>query len=357
MEKFLSDMAKEKPLRFSSEQLKHFTNNFSTQLGSGGFGVVYKGAFPNGVHIAVKVLKNNLGKRVEEQFMAEVATMGRTYHINLVRLYGFCFDSTLQALVYEFMENGSLDGLLFQQNPKNIDWGIALGTAKGIAYLHEECQQRIIHYDIKPGNVLLDSNFNPKVADFGLARLCSRDDTHVELSGIKGTPGYAAPEVWMPYPVTHKCDVYSFGMLLLEMVGRRRNRVGGDLSGTSKEWLPRWVYEKVEGKAVVEMMEELGVEEASRDNAERAALVALWCVQYLPTARPNMSDVVRMLEGSVQIPTPPNPFAHLVEDGGGIDGTSSSTWGWGGTTSTSASNRTYPFSLERRIDIVDNATF
>ena len=114
-----------------------------------------------------------------------------------------------------FLENSMLESEKLRE--------IAVGTAKAIAYLHEECQQRIIHYDIKPGNILLDSKFTPKVADFGLAKLCNRDNTHITLTGGRGTPGYAAPDLWMPLPITHKCDVYSYGMLLFEIVGRRRN--------------------------------------------------------------------------------------------------------------------------------------
>ena len=254
------------------------------------------------------------------------------------------------------MPYGSLDHVLFGGDAAHLDWGrlhrIAVGTAKGIAYLHEECEQKIIHHDIKPGNVLLDENYKPKVGDFGLARLSNPDNTHVVMSGFKGTPGYAAPEVWTSY-VSHKCDVYSFGMLLFEIVGRRRNHVGGELSGTSKEWLPRWVYEKaVERKEVGELLAELGVidggsaEESER--AERAVMVGLWCVQYLPTARPNMSDVVRMLEGGAGIPQPPNPFAHLV-DAGGI-GVGSTTWG--SSTDTEAMNQTFPLMYEKRIDIL-----
>ncbi|GMQ03215.1 hypothetical protein CsSME_00049097 [Camellia sinensis var. sinensis] len=182
MERFLQDLAKERPVRFTAQQLCSFTTNYATRLGLGGFGVVYKGQFPNGVKIAVKVLNRSLDKGAEEQFMAEVSTIGRTYHINLVRLYGFCYDHIMSALVYEYMENGSLDKHLFSDT-QAIEWvklhEIAIGTAKGITYLHEECQQRIIHYDIKPGNVLLDANFFPKVADFGLAKLCNRDNTHV----------------------------------------------------------------------------------------------------------------------------------------------------------------------------------
>jgi hypothetical protein len=245
MERFLSNMAREKPIRFSPEQLAEFTENFSTILGSGGFGVVFKGQFPNGAQVAVKVLNGELNKQVEEQFMAEVSTMGRTYHFNLVRLYGFCFDPTIRALVYECMENGSLDRFLFSSNDQEMEWeklhDIAIGTAKGIAYLHEECQERIIHYDIKPANVLLDKNWNPKVADFGLAKLCNRGSSHLLLTNRRGTPGYAAPELWKPYPVTLKCDVYSFGMLLFEIVGRRRNF--DDNQNESRQWLPRWTWD------------------------------------------------------------------------------------------------------------------
>ncbi|MBA0729281.1 hypothetical protein Golax_000033, partial [Gossypium laxum] len=222
MDKFLDDMEREKPIRFTSQQLWIATDNFANLLGSGGFGAVYKGMFSNGTMVAVKVLYGSSDKRIEEQFMAEVSTIGRVHHFNLVRLYGFCFEQNLRALVYEYMENGSLDKFLFGED-KKLGFqqlrSIAVGTAKGIAYLHEECQHRIIHYDIKPGNVLLDAKFLPKVADFGLAKLCNRENTHVTMTGGRGTPGYAAPELWAPFAVTHKCDVYSFGMLLFEIIG------------------------------------------------------------------------------------------------------------------------------------------
>ncbi|KAL8139549.1 hypothetical protein V2J09_005570 [Rumex salicifolius] len=293
------------------------TVNRFHKLGKGGFGVVYRGLLPEGVPVAVKVLNNNLTKQlVEEQFMAEVNSIGRTYHLNLVKLYGYCFEPKLKALVYEFMPNGSLDQILFGEIQTELDWGkrhrIAVGTAKGIAYLHEECQQKITHHDIKPGNVLLDSRMNPKVADFGLARLSNRDSTHVVMSGFKGTPGYAAPEVWTSY-VTHKCDVYSFGMMLFEIVGRRRNHVS-ELSGTSKEWLPRWTHQKIKDGEAAEMLAECGVEAGEQQTAaERVLKVALWCVQYSPGMRPEMSVVVKMLEGEMEVPPPPNPFAYLEE--------------------------------------------
>ncbi|XVE71839.1 hypothetical protein DITRI_Ditri10aG0183800 [Diplodiscus trichospermus] len=312
MDKFLSDMEREKPIRFTSQQLRIATDNFTNSLGSGGFGAVYKGIFSNGNMVAVKVLDGTSDKRIEEQFMAEVSTIGRVHHFNLVRLYGFCFERNLRALVYEYMKNGSLDKFLYSEDRKlsfQQLQEIAVGTAHGIAYLHEECQHRIIHYDIKPGNILLDAKFFPKVADFGLAKLCNREKTHVTMTGGRGTPGYAAPELWMPYPVTHKCDVYSFGMLLFEIIGKRRNH---DINlPESQEWFPRWVWKKMENGSLAELMIVCGIEDKDRDMAERMIKIAFWCVQYRPESRPLMSNVVKMLEGAMEIPVPPNPFAHL----------------------------------------------
>jgi serine/threonine protein kinase len=240
MDKFLNDMEREKPIRFTSQQLRIATDNFTNLLGAGGFGSVYKGIFSNGTIVAVNVLYGSSDKRIEEQFMAEVITIGRVHHFNLVRLYGFCFEKNMRAVVYEYMGNGSLDKYLFHE--KNILGfeklhEIAVGTARGVAYMHEECKQRIIHYDIKPENILLDEKFCPKVADFGLAKLCNREKTHITMTGGRGTPGYAAPEMWMPFPITHKCDVYSFGMLLFEIIGRRRN-LNIQLP-ESQQWFPR----------------------------------------------------------------------------------------------------------------------
>lgn len=318
MERFFLELARDQPIRFTAQQMFTFTDNYSTVLGSGGFGKVYKGQFPNGVKIAVKVLNRGAGSSVEEQFMAEVGTIGRTHHINLVKLYGFCYDQFMSALVYEYMENGSLDRHLFSET-RELEWEklheIAIGTAKGIAYLHEECQQRIIHYDIKPGNVLLDSNFNPKVADFGLAKLCNRDDTHVSMTGCRGTLGYLAPEFMLKnFPITYKCDVYSFGILLFEIVGRRRNAMGrGD--SESLNWFPKKVWEEYEKGELMALVEACEIEEKDRTTAERAGKVALWCVQDSPDARPPMSAVVKMLEGGVEVMPPPKPFHYLFSVG------------------------------------------
>jgi serine/threonine protein kinase len=317
METFLQEVARQKPVRFTAQQLCSFTSNYSTTLGAGGFGVVYKGQFPNGGEIAVKVLSRSSARTAEEQFMAEVGTIGRTYHRNLVRLYGFCYDQFMSALVYEYMENGSLDKYLFGDK-QEIEWeklhDIAVGTAKGMAYLHEECQQRIIHYDIKPGNILVDANYFPKVADFGLAKLCNTDNTHITVSGYRGTPGYSAPEFLLQnHPITHKCDVYSFGMVLFEIVGRRRNT---NISPSeSLDWFPKHVWEECEKNELESMTVACGIEEKDREKAIRMSMIALWCVQDSPEARPPMSVVVKMLEGGVEIMPPPKPFHYLYSIG------------------------------------------
>lgn len=317
--RFLDDILREKPARFTPENLREFTGNYAERLGSGGFGVVYRGTFPNGVQVAVKILNRTLDRHAEEQFMAEVGTAGRTYHINLVRLYGFCFDATTKALVYECLENGSLDRFLFKhEHEKRRDdvlefdtlHRIVVGTARGLRYLHEECQHRIIHYDIKPGNVLLTADYSPKVADFGLAKLCNRDNTHLTMTGARGTPGYAAPELWLPLPVTHKCDVYSFGMLVFEILGRRRNLEFEHPE--SQEWYPKWVWQRFDQGRFDDVMTASGIQGKDREKAERMCKVALWCIQYQPEARPSMSNVVRMLEGEEEIARPVNPFSYMA---------------------------------------------
>lgn len=344
VEKFLHEIMNEKPMRFSSEQLACYTRGYASELGSGGFGVVYKGELPNGLQVAVKVLKMSMNKKVQEGFMAEIGTIGRTYHVHLVRLYGFCFEKATKALVYEFLEGGSLEKYLYhdddkeaEEGRKRLEWStlheIAVGTAKGIRYLHEECQQRIVHYDIKPANILLTANFVPKVADFGLARLGERENTHMSslTGGGRGTPGYAAPELWMALPTTEKCDVYSFGMVLFEILGRRRNY---DLAqAESREWFPKWVWDKYEQGDMDTIVSAAAgvVGEEDREKAETMCKVALWCVQFQPATRPTMSSVVRMLEGEMPIVPPVNPFHYVSFSGSGGENSSGSALTTGST--------------------------
>ncbi|XP_044320385.1 G-type lectin S-receptor-like serine/threonine-protein kinase At1g34300 [Triticum aestivum] len=187
-----------------------------------------------------------------------------------------------------------------------------VGVARGLRYLHEECQQKIVHYDVKPGNVLLDVGLAPKVAGFGLAQLMNRADTHATVSGMRGTPGYAAPELWMQVGVTEKCDVYSFGILLFEILGRRRNF--DEAAPESRRWFPKLAWAKYECDELAEVVDSRGSaeEEKGRETARSMCEVAFWCVQQLPKARPTMGTVVKMLEGEMYIPPRPNPFQHLM---------------------------------------------
>ncbi|XP_072961164.1 G-type lectin S-receptor-like serine/threonine-protein kinase SD2-5 [Typha angustifolia] len=211
------------PTRFTFEELKEASENFSEKLGEGGFGSVFEGKIGN-ERVAIKRL--DAFNQGEKQFLAEVETIGSIHHINLVRLIGFCAEKMHKLLVYEYMCNGSLDKWIFYKDQTvPLDWQtrckIITGIAKGLAYLHEECRQRIAHLDIKPQNILLDDKFNAEVADFGLAKLIERDQSQV-MTMMRGTPGYLAPE-WLTSMITEKVDIYSFGVVIVEIVCGRRN--------------------------------------------------------------------------------------------------------------------------------------
>ncbi|KAF3792351.1 Glycerophosphodiester phosphodiesterase protein kinase domain-containing [Nymphaea thermarum] len=312
VEKFLGNYQSLKPNRYSYSDLKKMTNHFREKLGEGGFGSVYRGRLPNGLPVAVKTLETS--KSNGDEFINEVATIGRVHHVNVVRLLGFCAERFKRALVYEFMPNGSLEKFIFssESKPCDLGWGklheIAVGVARGIEYLHQGCDQRILHFDIKPHNILLDHKFTPKISDFGLAKFCSKDQSIVSMAAARGTAGYIAPEVVSRNfgNVSYKSDVYSFGMLLLEMVGKRKN-IDVNVEHTSQVYFPEWIYNRVN------MQQELGagvvVAEEEDEIARKLVIVALWCIQLKPADRPNMKKVVQMLEGATEmLETPPNPF-------------------------------------------------
>ncbi|CAL9200331.1 G-type lectin S-receptor-like serine/threonine-protein kinase At2g19130 [Musa acuminata AAA Group] len=292
------------PFRYG--ELQHATKNFSHKLGEGGFGSVFKGWLPDSTVIAVKKLEGL--RQGEKQFRTEVSTIGTIQHVNLVRLLGFCSEGDKKLLVYEFMPKGSLDTLLFEPTPTALDWKtryqIAVGTARGLAYLHEQCRDCIIHCDIKPENILLDESFVPKVADFGLAKLVGRDFSRV-LTTMRGTRGYLAPEWIAGVAITAKADVYSYGMMLLEIISGRRNLTGPEEG--SHGFFPALVAGKlVDGE--VESLLDYGLGgEAESEEVERACRLACWCIQNDELSRPTMGQVVQVLEGFLEVNVPPIP--------------------------------------------------
>ncbi|KAJ0096577.1 hypothetical protein Patl1_27568 [Pistacia atlantica] len=311
VEEFLHKQQSWMPKRFSYSELMAVTNNFRDKLGQGGFGSVYEGQLHTGSLIAVKLLENS--KFNGEEFINEVSTIGRIHHVNVVKLVGFCSEGSNRALVYEFMPNGSLDRYIFSKESKrqSFSWEklheIALGTAHGIEYLHGGCDVCILHFDIKPHNILLDNHFVPKVADFGLAKFYPKENDFVSVSTIRGTIGYIAPELISRNfgAVSCKSDVYSFGMLLLEMVGGRRNSVM-KATHSSRAYFPSWVYDRIiEG----EDLELPNVSETEDVIAKKLCIIGLWCIQVRPADRPSMIKVMEMLEGSIDdLQMPPKPF-------------------------------------------------
>ncbi|CAA7049988.1 unnamed protein product [Microthlaspi erraticum] len=209
--------------------------------------VLTKGHLPDGRKVAVKVLKESTSNG--EDFINEVASMSQTSHVNIVSLVGFCFEGSKRVIVYEFLENGSLDQFISANASSSAEWRmrlyeIALGVARGLEYLHYGCKTRIVHFDIKPQNVLLDCNLCPKVSDFGLAKLCKKKESTMSMLDTRGTIGYIAPEMISRVygSVSHKSDVYSYGMLVLEMIGAtNKDRVGNVASNTSSVYFPDWI--------------------------------------------------------------------------------------------------------------------
>ncbi|XP_059599317.1 rust resistance kinase Lr10-like [Vitis vinifera] len=292
--KFLEDYRALKPSRYSYNDIKRITDGFKEKLGEGGYGTVYKGKLSNEIFVAVKILNNSNGNG--EEFINEVGTIGRIHHINVVRLIGFCSDGCRRALIYEFLPNESLEKFIFSNH--SLGWeklqDIAIGIAKGIEYLHQGCDQRILHFDIKPHNILLDHNFNPKISDFGLAKLCSKEQSAVSMSVIRGTMGYIAPEMISRNfgNVSYKSDVYSFGMLLIEMVGGRKN-IDTTVKNTSQVYFPEWVYNRLDKREELHIPIE---EENDGEIAKKLLIMGLWCIQWCPTNRPSMKFIIQMLE-------------------------------------------------------------
>ncbi|KAK8270280.1 hypothetical protein V6Z12_D11G184800 [Gossypium hirsutum] len=315
IEAFIKKFGSLAPRRYSYAEIRKLTNKFNDKLGQGGYGSVYKGKLSDCRLVAVKVLSESKGNG--EDFMNEVASISRTAHVNIVSLLGFCFEKSKRALIYEFMPHGSLDGFIYDRGLHHrscrLEWttlyDIALGIARGLEYLHQGCNTRILHFDIKPHNILLDENFCPKISDFGLSKLCERKESIISMACARGTIGYIAPEVFCRNfgGVSYKSDVYSYGMMVLEMVGGRKN-IDVGVSQTSEVYFPSWIYKHLDQSMNLNLNGGI-VEEEEEEMTRKLIIVSLWCIQSDPSDRPSMTKVIEMLQASLQsLIIPLRPF-------------------------------------------------
>ncbi|CAL9205631.1 unnamed protein product [Musa hybrid cultivar] len=303
-----------RPDTFSYAELRSATEDFdpSNKLGEGGFGPVFKGNLVDGRVVAVKQLSitSNQGKH---QFMTEIATISAVQHRNLVKLYGCCVEGGKRLLVYEYLENKSLDQAIFGRSNLHLDWStrseICLGTARGLAYLHEESRVRIVHRDVKASNILLDADLYPKISDFGLAKLYDDKKTHISTR-VAGTIGYLAPEYAMRGHLTEKTDVFAFGVVCLEVLSGRSN---ADQSlEPAKVYLLEWAWNLREKKCELELLDPT-LSSYDEGQAIRLINIALLCTQASPLLRPSMSRVVAMLTGDLDVAEVKSRPGYLID--------------------------------------------
>jgi len=294
---------------FSLKEIESATKHFdpANKIGEGGFGPVYKGTLPDGTIVAVKKLssKSSQGNR---EFLNEIGIISALRHPNLVRLFGCCIDGDQLLLIYEFLENNSVGRALFgrAEHQLKLDWttryNICLGTAKGLAYLHEESTLKIVHRDIKPSNILLDEKLQPKISDFGLAKL--NDDCGRVSTRIAGTVGYMAPEYATRGCLTRKADVYSYGVVALEIVSGMSNI--NSMSNEEYLHLLDWAERLNQQGKLLELVDQRLGSDYSQEQALRLLNIALLCTKTSPTQRPRMSSVVKMLCGQIPIEVVPD---------------------------------------------------
>ncbi|EHA8591350.1 cysteine-rich receptor-like protein kinase 10 [Cocos nucifera] len=328
--------------------LRVATANFSEEnkLGEGGFGAVYKGLLPDGQEIAVKRLSTSSTQGFRE-LRNELVLVAKLQHRNLVRLLGVCLEEQEKLLVYEYVPNRSLDTILFDpEKREQLNWGkrnkIIGGIARGLLYLHEESQLKIIHRDLKASNILLDADLNPKISDFGLARIFGGDQTQGITSRVVGTFGYMAPEYAMHGQISIKSDVYSFGVLVLEIVTGRKNN--GFSSSEYAEDMVNYVWKRWVKGTILEILDPSLGNHCPRSEVLRCVHIGLLCVQENPSDRPNMSQVVVMLHSnSVSLQAPSRP-AFCIGWSGMDSGAYSNEYDLSGGTHEQSSSKSIPVS-------------
>ncbi|KAJ6903196.1 receptor-like protein kinase [Populus alba x Populus x berolinensis] len=298
-EEDLEKIAEQEQKQFSFETLLSATKDFhpTHKLGEGGFGPVYKGKLDDGREIAVKKLSHssNQGKK---EFMNEAKLLARVQHRNIVNLLGYCAHGVEKLLVYEYVANESLDKLLFKSDKRGqLDWkkryNIIIGIARGLLYLHQDSHSCIIHRDIKASNILLDDKWVPKIADFGMARLFPEDQTHVNTR-VAGTNGYMAPEYVMHGHLSVKADVFSFGVLVLELISGQRNSTFSQ-QHVEAENLLDWAYKHHKKDRSLEIMDPELASSAVTEEVKTFIHIGLLCTQGDPQLRPHMRRIVVLL--------------------------------------------------------------
>lgn len=290
---------------FKYQTLKKATKNFHQDnfLGSGGFGPVYLGTLEDGRSVAVKKLWADKSQQGESEFLAEVKMITSIQHRNLVRLLGCCSDGDQRLLVYEYMKNGSLDNIIYGKNDFFLSWNIRfqiiLGIARGLQYLHEDANVRIVHRDIKASNILLDEKFQPRIGDFGLARFFPEDQAYLSTK-FAGTLGYTAPEYAIRGELSEKADIYSFGVLVLEIISCRKNT---DLNLTSDmQYLPEYAWKLYERSMLHDLIDSrLRNDDFVEKYVLQVIQVAFLCLQPEADSRPPMSEIVAMLTCKVEL--------------------------------------------------------
>ncbi|XP_038883236.1 putative receptor-like protein kinase At4g00960 [Benincasa hispida] len=297
-------------LQYDFKTIKDATDDFSTvhKLGQGGFGIVYKGKLLNGQEVAVKRLTQG-SQQGDLEFKNEVLLVAKLQHRNLVRLLGFCFEKSERLLIYEFLPNSSLDRFIFDPMQRQyLDWPrhykIIVGISRGLMYLHEDSRFKVIHHDLKASNILLDAELNPKINDFGMARLCSFDQSNGDTSKIKGTYGYMAPEYALYGHFSIKLDVFSFGVFLLEIVSGQKN--GSFQNGENIEHLLSYTWENWTKGTITNIIDPI-LTGTCIDEIIRCIHLGLLCVQEDAASRPTMALVLLMLNSYSSLPVPSRP--------------------------------------------------
>lgn len=320
------------PTRFKLKELEVATDNFGSLVGRGSSACVFKGVLNDGSSVAVKRIEGE--ERGDKEFKSEVAAIASVQHVNLVRLLGYCSvpPSGPRFLVYEYMVNGSLDNWIFRKRgirgclSLDLRCRVALDVAKVLAYLHHDCRSCILHLDVKPENILLDENHRAILADFGLSKLMGKDESRI-VTTIRGTRGYLAPEWLLENGISEKSDVYSYGMVLLELIGGRRTITVAELGKNTKQgnskskfsYLPKIVSEKLAEGKIMDVVDERLVREVAAGGValemqvKKVACVGLSCIQERPSLRPTMARVVEMLEGRVPVEAPPRTTMLILD--------------------------------------------